>query len=131
VKISWLAKFREWFVVPQDRSAKDIDRSQYERLAIPFSFKPQLSLAEATISAGGAFLRIILGSLLFAVWGTFSYLAWSTIRNIFLRATALVAMLSAFAVSFALLMMGIAALVRMLYPTRHDHPSEPRPDSRQ
>lgn len=118
MKISWLEKVREWFVSPQDRNAKDPDRSEYDRLAIPFSFKPQLSLAEATISAGGAFLRIILGSLLFAIWGTCTYLAWSAIRNIFLRAIVLLAMLSLFAFSLALLMLGISALVRRVYPTR-------------
>ena len=61
------------------------DRPQYDRLAIPHTFKPQLSFPEAVVATIGAFLRIILGSLLFAVWGTYSAFSWTTIRNPFLR----------------------------------------------
>ena len=43
------------------------DRPGYERFAIPYSFKPRLSLVEALVASLGAFLRIFLGSLLFAV----------------------------------------------------------------
>jgi hypothetical protein len=103
------------------------DRSSYERFAIPYSFKPQLSFSEAVISAGGAFLRILLGSLLFAVWGTYTLLAWSAIRNVFWRGAALLALISLFAVSFTLLMLAISALVRMFWPQDYERPQRPGP----
>lgn len=117
MRVSLVAKLRELFAV--DRS-HDIDddprRSSYERLAIPYTFKPQLSLAEAAISAGGAFLRILFGSILFAVWGTYTFYLWSTIRNVFLRGGVVLTLSLLFAVSFAFLMLAISALVRKCWP---------------
>ena len=97
-------------------------RSVYERFAIPYSFKPRLSLAEATLAAGGAFLRIFLGSILFGFWGAYTYLACVAIKNIFLRGVVLVVMIGVFAVLLALLLMAITALVRMLWPQPQRHP---------
>ena len=97
-------------------SYDDLGRSSYERFALPHTFKPQLSLAEAAISAAGAFLRILLGSILFAVWGTYTFYTWSTIRNLFLRVGVVVALFLLFAVSFTFLMLLISALVRKCLP---------------
>ena len=131
MKISLLAKLRELLVLREDRDGQDDPgRSSYERFAIPYTFKPRLSLAEATISATGAFLRILLGSLLFAVWGTYTRLAWTAIRNVFLRGLVFLALLSFFAVSFALLMLAISALVRAAWPRSHEHSPGPGPARR-
>jgi hypothetical protein len=117
VKISLAAKLRELFVLDQNLVGQDDPaHSSYQRLAIPHTFKPQLSLAEAAISAAGAFLRILLGSILFAVWGTYSFYAWSTIRNLFLRGSVVLGLFLLFAVSFAFLMLLISALVRKCLP---------------
>ena len=115
MKISWTAKLRELLVVGP---ASDIDpnRPSYERLAIPHSFKPQLSLGEAAISAAGAFLRIFFGSVLFAVWGAYTLHAWSTIHNLFLRGGAVMLLFILFVGSFALLLLGISGLVRKCMP---------------
>lgn len=86
----------------------------YERFAIPHAFKPQLSFPEAIIAAMGAFLRIFLGSLLFAVWGAYTMVMWSTIRTPLLRVALLLPMILLFLVLFTLLMMAIAAAVRSL-----------------
>jgi hypothetical protein len=75
-----------------------------------------LSLVEAVIAAGGAFLRILLGSILFAVWGTYTFLAFSAIKNALLRGIVLLAMIALFAVLLALLMLLITALVRLIWP---------------
>jgi hypothetical protein len=91
-------------------------RSTYERFAIPYSFKPQLSLVEAMIAAGGALLRILLGSILFAVWGTYSFLAFNAIKNAFWRGLMLLASIVSFAILLALLMLSITALVRRVWP---------------
>jgi hypothetical protein len=115
VNTSLLAKVRALFVSPAD-DLPDPGRSVYERFAIPHTFKPQLSLTEALISVGGAFLRILLGSILFAVSGTYTFLAWITIRNLFLRVVAVLVLISVFLISFAFLMLAISALVRMLWP---------------
>ncbi len=91
-------------------------RSVYERFAIPYTFKPQLSLVEALISVAAAFLRILLGSILFGFSGAYAILAWTSIRNLFLRLGAVLVLISIFVVSFAFLMLAISALVRMLWP---------------
>jgi hypothetical protein len=87
-------------------------RSAYERCAIPYTFKPQLSFLEALVAAAGAFLRVLLGCLSFAVWGTYSLFAWSMIRNPFWRIGVQLPLFLSFILSFVLIMLAIAALVR-------------------
>jgi hypothetical protein len=122
VNTSLLEKLRELTAFPVERNGVDPARSSYERFAIPYSFKPQLSFAEAVVAASGALLRIFLGSFLFAVWGTYSFLAWSTIRSVFWRGMVLVVLIVLFAASMALLMLAISALVRMVWPHRRERP---------
>ena len=90
----------------------------HERFAIPHSFKPQLSFTEAVVAAGGAFLRIFLGSLLFAVWGVYTILAWNAIPNVFLRGVVLLALVSTFVLALAFLMLVVSALVRKAWPRK-------------
>jgi len=90
----------------------------YERFAIPYSFKPQLSLAEALVSILGAFLRIVLGSILFGFSGAYTIVAWNSIRNLFWRVLAVLCLVLVFVISFTFLMLAISALVRMLWPKR-------------
>jgi hypothetical protein len=117
VKLLLTAKLRELFVLDRHPIGQDDSaRPSYERLAIPHSFRPQLSLAEAAISAAGAFLRILVGSILFAVWGTYTFYSWSTIRNLFLRGTAVLLLFLLFAISFTFFMLAISALVRKCLP---------------
>lgn len=97
-----------------DRGDGGPDRSVFERFAIPYTFKPNLSFLEAVIATAAAFLRVFLGSLLFAVWGTYSLVAWTSIRNPFWRVGALLPLLLLFFISFASLMFAIAALVRVI-----------------
>jgi hypothetical protein len=89
-------------------------RPEHERLAIPFTFKPQLSFPEALVATAGALLRILLGSLLFAVWGTFSLVSWAAIRNPFWRIGVQLPLFLLFLLSLSLLMLAIAALVRTI-----------------
>jgi hypothetical protein len=91
------------------------ERSVYERFAIPFAFKPQLSFVEAVIGTFAAFLRIVLGSVLFAMWGTCILEAWSHIHNLFLRAGVLLALGVLGLLAFALLMFAISFLGRALH----------------
>jgi len=105
-----------------DSDASDPSRSSYERFALPYVFKPRLSLAEAAVAAAGALLRIFLGSLLFAVWGATVLFAWNEIRNIILRIAAVLALGALFVILLAFLMLGISALVKMAWPRRTVRP---------
>ena len=88
------------------------DRSAYERFAIPYTFKPQLSFLEAVVAAIGAFLRVLFGCLLFAVWGTYSLFTWSTIHDPFLRVGIQLPLFFCFVLCFMLVMLAIAALIK-------------------
>jgi hypothetical protein len=118
VKPPLVTKLRKLVVGSRDRDGQDPERSSYERFAIPYSFKPSLSLPEALISVCGAFLRIVVGSLLFGIWGTYSFLAWSSIHNVILRYATLLALISAFALAMTCIMLAISTGVRMVWPQR-------------
>jgi len=90
------------------------DRSAYERFALPFTFKPRLSLPEAVVAVAVALARIILGSLLFAVWGSYTYFFWSTIQNHFWRLAVVLPLFAAFLLSLTVLLVAIAAAVRAI-----------------
>ena len=95
-----------------------LERSSYERFAIPYTFKPQLSVLEATCAATMAFLRILLGSLLFAVWGVYTLMAWSAIHNVFLRIGAVAAMGALFLLCLAFLIWALSVLPKKLVRLR-------------
>ena len=96
------------------------DRGKYDRLAIPYSFKPSLSVTQAFLAATVAFLRIFLGSLLFAFWGTYSLFTIARIHGTFWRVIAAPPLLCVFAVLFGLLMWTISAGARFV--SRHTQP---------
>jgi len=118
VNTLWVVRARTLLFPPAELNDHAVDRSKYSRLAIPHSFKPQLSVVEAFVAAVAAFLRIFLGSLLFAVWGTYTLAAWSRIQNLFLRLGAIIALFALFALVVLSLMMVWAALARRLSPRR-------------
>jgi len=115
VKNPWVAKVRALFVAPVERPHQG-GRPTYQRLAVPFTFKPALSFGEAMIGALGAFLRIFLGSILFGVYGWNALVTWNAIRSPFWRVAAIPPMILVFLLVFALLMAAISALVRKLLP---------------
>ncbi len=82
--------------------------------ALPYSFKPQLTLFEAALAACMAFVRIFLGCLLFAVWGSYTLAAWSRLRGEWWRIPAILILFGVFAISFVCLMLSISALARGL-----------------
>ncbi len=109
------SKMRLWFVAPIERHGHG-ERPAYQRLTVPYSFKPELSFTEAIIGALGAFLRIFLGSILFGVYGWNAIVTWNGIRSPFWRGAAVVPMVLLFLLLFALLMAAISAMVRKLLP---------------
>ena len=88
-----------------------------ERLPVPFTFKPQLTLRQAVAATFGAVLRIVLGSLLFAVWGGYSLVVWSAVHSVVFRFSVLILMLAAFVVAFRVLLRALDGLVRALSPS--------------
>ncbi len=69
---------------------------------------------EAMVAVVTTLTRIFLGSLLFAVWGTYSFLAWNTIQGPFLRVMVLLPLLLLFFLFFALLMIAISAIQKVI-----------------
>ena len=69
-------------------SFQKIGRSTLERFATPHTFNPALSLSEALVAVAVAFTRIFLGSLLFAIYGVYAFVAWIAIKSFFWRASA-------------------------------------------
>jgi hypothetical protein len=117
VKKPWLAKVRYLLSsVPAGTDDQATARSEYERFAIPYAFKPQLSFAEALIATLAAFFRILLGSLLFAFWGAYTLVAWNKTQSFFWRPIVLLLLILLFVVLLALLMLGISALARIPSP---------------
>jgi hypothetical protein len=88
--------------------AAEQDSSIYERFAVPYKFQPRLSVMDAAAFALRAFVRILLGSILFGAWGASTMLAWTSIHNPFARA---VAVMSLF-VLFLALMAGMTIATR-------------------
>ncbi len=86
--------------------------------ALPYSFKPQLTLLEAALAACMAFVRIVLGCLLFAVWGSYTLAAWSHLRGQWWRVPVILLMFGLFVVSFTGLMLSISAVARGLIRLR-------------
>ncbi len=82
------------------------------RMPVPFTSPPQLTLPQAILVTLVTFVRIVLGSMLFATWGTSSLHAWSTLHNIFARIAAVSLMLLLSAAAFFLLLKGTGRMMR-------------------
>jgi hypothetical protein len=108
----------EALIFPEAASAKAAsageggERSQYERFAIPYSFPPALSASEAVRATLRTFLRILLGSVLFGVWGACALLAWASIGNPVLRVAAMIPMIVLFLVLLCGLLVATTLLLR-------------------
>ena len=88
----------------------------YERFALPHVFKPRLSFGEAVVATLGTLLRIFLGSLLFAIWGSYAWFAWTALPNYLLRVVVILPMFLLFLVCMLLLLSAIGALQRAVWP---------------
>jgi hypothetical protein len=88
------------------------NRSLYQRFAIPHLFQPELTPSQALTAALRAFLRIFLGSVLFAVCGAYSLLLWTKIPNLFLRIAAMITMLALFLVLLGGVLIATTLLLR-------------------
>jgi len=108
-----MPKISSWLAQPLHPAGR---RSIAERFAVPHAFPPDLSFPEALIAVAAALSRIVLGSVLFAVWGVFSARAWSAIPSHFWRATAILPLALLFLMPFTALMVGISAAAKAISP---------------
>jgi hypothetical protein len=108
------AKMRSWFAPTQPGP-----KSRAERFAIPHTFPPDLSFPEVLIRLFAAMARVLLGSLLFALWGIMSARAWSTIPTHFWRLAAILPLVLLFLLPLTGLMAGISALVKVASQKLH------------
>ena len=94
------------------------NRSIAERFAIPHTFAPNMSVGEAIVASLAAMARILLGSLLFAVWGVYTIRLYNAIGSPLWRTLVLFPLLLLFAFLFGGLMFVISAIMRKLTPQR-------------
>ncbi len=93
---------------------QQMGRTMYQRMAIPHTFKPELSFGEAMVASFAAFLRIFLGSILFGVYGWNVLVWWTSIHSTFWKVVAAPPAVVGFLVLLMLLMAGISAIVRKI-----------------
>jgi len=89
---------------------------QLRALRSAHAFKPRLSFGEAVVATLGTLLRIFLGSLLFAIWGSYAWFAWTALPNYLLRVVVILPMFLLFLVCMLLLLSAIGALQRAVWP---------------
>jgi|HubBroStandDraft_6_1064221.scaffolds.fasta_scaffold589942_1 hypothetical protein len=94
-------------------------RSVGEALAIPHTFNPSLTFFGALIAVVSSITRILLGCMLFAVWGVGASAAWSRIHNHILGSLAMILLILLFLALFASLMIAISTVVSWIVPHHH------------
>ena len=87
-----------------------------EPFAVVYTFNPHFTFSGALIALASSVIRILLGSLLFAVWGVGSLMALSRIHNPFWGAMAALPLILLFLVLFAALMIAISTIVGWISP---------------
>lgn len=93
-------------------SAVDQGRSPFEQFAVPHQFQPRMTIPEAITAVFLALVRIFAGSILFAVWGEYSFLSWNNIGNGFGRGLVLIALLAVFLMALGSMLIGVNILGR-------------------
>ena len=113
-----MAAHVQWFV-KEVRALLSFDAptpdTAADRFALPHRFEPRLSIGGAGMAVVGAIIRMVLGSILFAVWGIAIWSAWSFFDNWILRIAIILPLIAGFFVTLALLMIGISACERRIH----------------
>jgi hypothetical protein len=120
-----MGRLRSRLFSPIEAQSDAAGRPIYERFAIPYSFKPSLSVGEAVVAAAAAFFRIFFSSLLFAFWGAYSLAAVLRIRHWFWRVIAAALLIAIFLALLTLLLLAISAVARRLRLGRQNHTQNP------
>jgi len=113
-----LHNIKSFLLLAFDVSGGTPRRTVIQRLAIPHTFQEGLAFPQGAIAIAEAFLRILLGSLLFAFWGTFVWWTWSAIQNNFLRCLVAAFLAAIFLWLVFALMIAISFAARAVMPKR-------------
>ena len=90
--------------------------SPLERFAVPHQFQPRLSFYGAVVAILGALARILLGSLVGALWGVQIWLAFASTHSAAWKGFAIFGLAAGLAVSIAALMWAIGKVTMKLDP---------------
>ena len=88
----------------------------FEEYSAPHTFQPRLTVREAFIASIAALVRIVLGSMTFAVWGVAMWLTWANAPNLALRILFVLPEAFLFFCTMVLLQAGISAAVKHHWP---------------
>jgi hypothetical protein len=82
-----------------------------QTFGVPYTFAPNLTIAEALVAVVVAVGRIFVGSINFAAWGVTAWITYGAIHNPILRILAVLPIAILFVASTAAFMIGITAVV--------------------
>src|ERR1700733_10239038 len=92
-------------------------KSPFEKFAVPHQFQPRLSLYGAFVAITGALARILLGSLIGALWGVQIWLAVASNHSIVWKSLAVFGLAAGLAASLGALMWAIGKATMKLCAT--------------
>jgi|ERR1700722_10336750 hypothetical protein len=96
---------------------RDIEApSPLEQFAVPHQFTPRLSLYGALIAVTGAMARILLGSLIAALWGVQIWIAAASTHSMVWKTFSIFGLSAGLALSLAALMWAIEKATMKLHP---------------
>lgn len=90
--------------------------SPLEKFAVPHQFQPRLSVYGAFVAVTGALARILLGSLIGALWGVQIWLAIVSARSMIWKIFAVLGLSVGLAISLAALMWAVGKATMKLSP---------------
>jgi hypothetical protein len=86
------------------------------KFALPHQFQPRLSFYGAVVAIGGALVRILLGSLIGALWGVQIWLAFASTHSTAWKVFAVFGMAVGLTVSLTALMWAVGKATMKLDP---------------
>jgi hypothetical protein len=96
--------------------------SPLEKFAVPHQFQPRMSLLGALVAIMGALARILLGSLIAALWGVQIWLAVASSHSMVWKAFAIFGLAACLAASLGALMWAIEKATMKLCATSSSAP---------
>jgi hypothetical protein len=90
--------------------------SPLHKFALPHQFQPRLSFFGAVVAIAAALARILLGSLIGALWGVQIWLAFASTHSAAWKVFAIFGMAAGLAVSLAALMWAVGKATMKLDP---------------
>jgi hypothetical protein len=111
-----LQKIRSLLLLAFGGAERGGARTGFQRLPIPHTFNEGLGFPEAAIAVAQALLRILLGCLLFAMWGTLALWLWDAIRSPIWRGLVLAPVVAFFLLSLLAVMIAISIGVKAVTP---------------